>query len=80
VHLHYTDRHRLSAEVEEELGLTFHADAASMVPLCDVVTIDAPLHPETEHLFKDEMLGRMKRGSDIVNTARDKICEHRYHP
>ena len=24
VHLHYTDRHRLPAEVEQELGLTFH--------------------------------------------------------
>ena len=24
VALHYTDRHRLPAEVEEELGLTFH--------------------------------------------------------
>jgi formate dehydrogenase len=75
VHLHYTDRHRLPAEVEEELGLTFHGDAASMVPLCDVVTINAPLHPETEHLFNDEMLGRMKRGSYVVNTARGKICD-----
>ena len=27
VGLHYTDRHRLPAEVEEELGLTFHPDA-----------------------------------------------------
>jgi formate dehydrogenase len=51
VQLHYTDRHRLSEEVERELGLTFHPDAASMVPVCDVVTINAPLHPETEHLF-----------------------------
>ncbi len=33
VQLHYTDRHRLPAEVEEELGLTFHPDAASMVPV-----------------------------------------------
>ena len=32
VGLHYTDRHRLSDEVEQELGVTFHADAASMVP------------------------------------------------
>ena len=32
VKLHYTDRHRLPDEVERELGLTFHPDAASMVP------------------------------------------------
>src|SRR5688500_5604244 len=39
VGLHYTDRHRLPAEVERELGLTFHDSAEAMVPVCDVVTI-----------------------------------------
>ena len=47
VDLHYTDRHRLDPVVEEEYGLTFHPDAASMVPVCDVVTINAPLHPNS---------------------------------
>jgi len=75
VQLHYTDRHRLSEEVERELNLTFHRDAASMVPHCDVVTINAPLHPETEHLFDDEMFAQMKRGTYLVNTARGKICD-----
>lgn len=75
VRLHYTDRHRLPAEVEDELGLTFHADTASMVPECDVVTINAPLHPETEHLFDDAMFARMRRGTYLVNTARGKICD-----
>ena len=58
VGLHYTDRHRLPAEVEEELGVTFHPDAESMVEVCDVVTINAPLHPETENLFDAELLGQ----------------------
>jgi formate dehydrogenase len=75
VGLHYTDRHRLPTEVEDELGVTFHPDAASMVGVCDVVTINAPLHPETEHLFDEEMIGRMKRGAYLVNTARGKICD-----
>jgi formate dehydrogenase len=75
VGLHYTDRHRLPAEVEEELGVTFHDSTEAMVPVCDVVTINAPLHPETEGLFGDEMIGRMKRGAYIVNTARGKICD-----
>jgi formate dehydrogenase len=76
VGLHYTDRHRLPTEVEEELGVTFHPDAASLVGVCDVVTINAPLHPETEHLFDEEMIGRMKPGAYLVNTARGKICDH----
>ena len=75
VELHYTDRHRLPPEVEAELGVTFYESAAEMVPHCDVVTINAPLHPETEHLFDEEMIGRMRRGAYLVNTARGKICD-----
>ena len=45
VELHYTDRHRLPEDQEKELGVTFHETTADMVPLCDVVTINAPLHP-----------------------------------
>jgi formate dehydrogenase len=75
VGLHYTDRHRLPPEVEDELGVTYHETPESLVADCDVVTINAPLHPETEHLFDDAMVGRMKRGAYLVNTARGKICD-----
>ncbi|MDT7789434.1 MAG: formate dehydrogenase [Pseudonocardiales bacterium] len=75
MHLHYTDRHRLPSEVEQELGLTFHASAADMVPHCDVVTINAPLHPETESLFDDELIATMKRGAYLINTARARIAD-----
>ncbi|MCK5433564.1 MAG: NAD-dependent formate dehydrogenase, partial [Gammaproteobacteria bacterium] len=46
VKLHYTDRHRLPAEVEKELEVTFHKDAESLVRACDIVSIHCPLHPE----------------------------------
>jgi formate dehydrogenase len=75
VGLHYTDRHRLPADVERELGVRFHETVESLVEVCDVVTINAPLHPETEHLFDDALIGRMKRGAYLVNTARGKICD-----
>jgi formate dehydrogenase len=75
VGLHYTDRHRLPEDVEKELDLSFHPDSASMVPVCDAVTINAPLHPETENLFDEELIGKMKRGAYLVNTARGKICD-----
>jgi formate dehydrogenase len=75
VGLHYTDRHRLPDDVEAELGVTYHSDVQSLVRVCDVVTINAPLHPETEHLFDDELIGQMKRGAYLVNTARGKICD-----
>lgn len=75
VKLHYFDHYRLPESVEQELGLTYHASAASLAAACDVISIHAPLHPETEHLFNDDMLSKMKKGSYIVNTARGKICD-----
>ncbi len=75
VKLHYTDRHRLPSEVEKELNVTYHPNVESMVRVCDVVTINAPLHPETEHLFNDALIAKMKRGAYLVNTARGKICD-----
>lgn len=73
VHLHYYDPHRLPPEVEQELGVTFHENVEGMVPLCDVITINAPLHPKTENLFDAAMIAKMKRGAYLVNTARGKI-------
>lgn len=75
VTLHYHDRHRLAADVEKDLGVTFHDSVESLVKSCDVLSIHCPLHPETEHLFDDDLIGKMKRGSYIVNTARGKICD-----
>jgi formate dehydrogenase len=75
VGLHYMDRHPLPADVEAELGATHHETVESLVEVCDVVTINCPLHPETEHLFDAEMIGRMKRGAYLINTARGKICD-----
>jgi formate dehydrogenase len=75
VGLHYSQRHRLSPAVERLLGLTFHPDARSLAQAVDVLSIHSPLVPETYHLFDDELLGSMKRGSYIVNTARGAIVD-----
>jgi formate dehydrogenase len=54
-----------------------HSVAAvdSLLRVCDVVTINAPLHPETQHLFSDALFSKMKRGAYLVNTARGRICD-----
>jgi formate dehydrogenase len=74
VKLHYFQRHRLPESVEKELGLNFHSNVEEMVKVCDVVTINAPLHPGTLNMFNDDLLSKMKRGAYIVNTARAQIC------
>merc|ERR1712156_219648 len=70
----YCDRHRLPESVEKELNLQCFDNVQDMVKVCDVVTINCPLHPETEHLFDAKLINTMKRGAYIVNTARGKIC------
>jgi len=82
VKLHYTNRHRLPKNIEEELNLTYHPDIDSLVKVCDVVTINAPLYHETENLFNDELISKMKRGAYLVNTAAERyvigmpLCVH----
>jgi formate dehydrogenase len=73
VRLHYCDVHRLPHELEEELGLTYHPDVRSLASSVDVLSIHTPLHPQTQNLFDDDLIGTMRRGAYIVNTARALI-------
>ncbi|WP_082469852.1 NAD-dependent formate dehydrogenase [Curtobacterium sp. S6] len=73
VHLSYFKRHRLSEELEQELGLTYYESTEELVRNVDVVSIHSPLTDETRHLFDEELMNSMRRGSYIVNTARAEI-------
>ena len=56
-HLHYfLDRHRLPEDRSKRNWnlYAWHPNVQDMVKVCDVVTINAPLHPETEGLFNDK--------------------------
>jgi formate dehydrogenase len=73
--LHYCDRHRLPKEVEEELNLTHWDNWEDMVQEMDVVTLNCPLHPETEHMVNEDTIKLFKKGAYLVNTARGKLCD-----
>jgi formate dehydrogenase len=75
VKLHYLDRHRLPQAVERELNLTYHSSLESLAKVCDVVTLNCPLHPETEHMINAQSLKHFKRGAYLINTARGKLCD-----
>ncbi|ORX02394.1 NAD-dependent formate dehydrogenase [Mycolicibacillus trivialis] len=70
VRLHYTDIHRLPESVEQELGVTFHPDVASLARAVDIVSIHSPLYADTRGMFDEQLIGSMRRGSYLVNTAR----------
>jgi len=75
VHLHYFDKHRLPEDKEKELNLIYHNSVEDLVAVCDVINISCPLHPETEHMFNDDLISKCKKGAYIINTARGKICD-----
>ena len=73
--LHYCDRHRLPKDVEDELNLTYWENWQDMAKEMDVVTLNCPLHPETEHMVNSETINLFKKGAYIVNTVRGKLCD-----
>ncbi len=75
VKLHYLERHRLPEAVEMELNLTHHTSLDSLTKVCDVVTLNCPLYPETEHMINAQSLKNFKRGAYLINTARGKLCD-----
>lgn len=70
----YYDYQPLSAEDEKEIGCRRVESLKEMLSQCDIVTINCPLHESTRGLFNEEIIGHMKRGAWLVNTARGAIC------
>ncbi len=75
VKLHYYDPHRLSPEIEKELGLTFHETPESLVEVCDVVNVQTPLYPSTQGFINEQFLAHFKHGAYLVNTARGALAD-----
>lgn len=47
----------------------------TLLATSDIVSIHAPLNPETRHLIDAKALAKMKRGAFIINTARGPIID-----
>ena len=73
--LHYCDRHRLPKSVEEQYNLTYWENWKEMIKEMDVVTLNCPLHSETQHMINSDTISLFKRGTYLVNTARGKLCD-----
>lgn len=70
----YYDYAKMDPEREQQLGATY-AEVEDLVSRCDVVTINCPLHEGTRGMFNRELIGKMKRGAFLVNTARGAIAD-----
>lgn len=71
--IHYSNRTRLPADLEN--GATFHADADSMLPHCDFLSINAPMTPATRKWVNAERIAKLPKGAIVVNTARGGVVD-----
>ena len=70
----YHSRTRLPTKMETELG-TEWAEWDELLETSDVLSLHAPLTPETHHVLDRDALRRMKAGSYLINTARGALID-----
>lgn len=73
--IHYHNRHRLPATVEEELGATWHETLDGMLAAIDILTIHTPRNADSENMIDARRLGLMRPTACIINTARGGIVD-----
>jgi D-3-phosphoglycerate dehydrogenase len=65
----------VSAELAGAMGVALTASLAELLAGSDVVSIHAPLTPATEGMISREMIGVMRGGAVLVNTARGGLLD-----
>jgi len=73
--VHYHNRRRIPAGIEDTLGATWHEDLDNMLRQVNVLSIHCPATPETHHLINAQRLKVMRPDSYIINTARGQIID-----
>ena len=73
--IHYHNRHRLPALLEERLGATFHADLDAMLGAVDILTIHAPRNAESENLIDARRIALLRPHVYLINASRGGILD-----
>ncbi len=73
--VHYHNRRRVSAALEEELQVRYWESLDQMLARMDVVSIHCPHTPATYHLLSARRLKLLPPHAYIVNTARGEIVD-----
>lgn len=61
------------AEVIEKAGVHAVANQDALFETCDVVSLHIPATPETKQSINYALVGKMKKGGILVNTARKEV-------
>ena len=63
------------AEVIESAGVVAASSQTELFEQCDVVSLHIPATPETRQSINAELVGKMKKGGIVVNTARKEVID-----
>ena len=73
--VHYHNRRRVPAAVEEELEATYWDSLDQMLARMDVISIHCPHTPGTYHLLSARRLKLLRPEAYVVNTARGEVID-----
>src|SRR5437870_9299945 len=73
--IHYHNRRRVPAKVEEELTATYWESLDQMLARMDILSVNCPHTPATYHLLSARRLKLLRRTAIIVNTARGEVID-----
>jgi lactate dehydrogenase-like 2-hydroxyacid dehydrogenase len=69
----YNDIRQLPGSVEKEVGAKFYKDLDEMLAVADCVLVATPFGGEA--VLNAEKIGKMKKGSRLINIARGKLID-----
>jgi glyoxylate reductase len=73
--IHYHNRHKVSAAIEDELEATYWESLDQMLARMDIISVNCPSTPATFHLLSARRLALMQPSAYIVNAARGGIID-----
>ncbi|MDR3464130.1 MAG: D-glycerate dehydrogenase [Beijerinckiaceae bacterium] len=73
--IHYHNRRRLSALVEERLEATYWESLDQMLARMDIVSVNCPHTPATYHLLSARRLKYLRPEAILINTARGEVID-----
>jgi len=71
--IHYRDQARLPPDLEQ--GAVFHDNDDSFLPLCEVLSLNAPGGGGTRHWLSGERIAKLPNGVVVVNAARGSLVD-----
>jgi glyoxylate reductase len=73
--IHYHNRRRVAARIEEELGATYWESLDQMLARTDIISINCPHTPATYHLLSERRLRLIRPEAYVVNIARGEVID-----